>query len=137
MASAYYHAIVVALFVGSGTLVSIVMKIAFETKAAGRDEEEKKFNKPWCAMFLMCLAMSSVLLKYAYDQRRARARSLFDHCQSQMPIRTLALKIATPAFLQLFGTFLQAAGLMWISVSVYQMLQSSIIIFSAIVRFLC
>merc|ERR1719454_2569021 len=135
MASAYYHAIVVALFVGSGTLVSIVMKIAFETKAAGRDEEEKKFNKPWCAMFLMCLAMSSVLLKYAYDQRRARARSLVT--QSQMPIRSLALKVATPAFLQLFGTFLQAAGLMWISVSVYQMLQSSIIIFSAIVRFLC
>lgn len=54
---------------------------------------------------------------------------------SQFSASTVAFKTAIPAFLCLFGTFLQAAGLIFLPVSVYQMLASSIIMFSAIVRF--
>jgi drug/metabolite transporter (DMT)-like permease len=136
MVSAYYHVLVVFLFVGSGTLVSLIMNVAFDTQAEGRNGEDKKFKKPWCAMVLMCLAMSSVLLKYVWDRRRALARAPVEAASAGISKRSLALKIATPAFIQLLGTFLQSASLLWVPVSVYQMLQASIILFSALVRYL-
>lgn len=132
MASPFYVASIIGLFVGAGTLTSIVLNVTFKTEVKGRDGEQKEFKKPWCAMLLMCLAMSSTLLKWWFDRRRS-ARTLDD---SGSNMKTVAFKITIPAFLSVFGTFLQAAGLMWTPVSVYQMLQSSIIIFSAIIRFL-
>jgi len=118
----------------SGTLTSIVMKIAFDQTVVGRDGVEKKFKKPWCVMLLMCLAMAVPLLKYAYEKHRDRAAR--NVVTPDVSMRKVALRISVPAFLCVFGTFLQAAGLMWIPVSIYQMLQSSVIIFSALIRFL-
>lgn len=129
MASACHQAIVTAIFVGSGTLVSIVMKITFDMTAPDKDGTQRKFHKPWCAMLLMCCAMASLLFKYAHDKRHGA------RCITGATVCRVALKIAVPSFLQLFGTFLQAAGLMWTPVSVYQMLTSATVIFSAMIRY--
>merc|ERR1712151_703120 len=79
----------------------------------------------------MCIAMMSVLLKWWLDQHRG-ARSLSG---SGIPWRKAGMKLAVPGFLSTFGTFVQAVGLLMIPVSIYQMLMSSNIIFSAIIRF--
>jgi len=134
MVSACFHSSVVAVLVSSGTLTSIVMKIAFDQTGVGRDGVEKKFKKPWCGMLLMCLAMAVPLLKY-YAYERHRDRAARDAIPPEVSMRQVGLRISVPAFFCVFGSFLQAAGLMWIPVSIYQMLQSSVIIFSALIRF--
>jgi hypothetical protein len=140
MVSSFFQSSVVTVMVSSGTLVSIVMKILYDTTAVGRDGVEKKFKKPWCAMMLMSLAMATTLLKFAYERRRDRAAAARDVTTTTTEVvgslRMVALRIAIPAFLCLFGTFLQSCALLWIPVSIYQMLQSSVIIFAALVRFL-
>merc|ERR1719446_1324999 len=55
-------------------------------------------------MVLMCLAMSSVLLKYVWDRRRALARAPVEAAAlngAGISKRSLALKIGAPAFIQL------------------------------------
>jgi len=104
----------------SGTLNSIVLKLAYQTPSRGSDTSEIHFfHKPWFMSLVMFFAMLCALPLY-YAMRTYRP----------IPLRTW-LVVCVPSVCDLFGSSMQQVGLIFTPVSVFQMLKGSILLFSA------
>ena len=104
----------------SGTLNSIVMKLAYQTAAHGCDVSEiHYFHKPWFMSLVMFLAMLCALPMY-YLSRGYRP----------LAWKTW-LSVSIPSVCDLLGSSMQQVGLIFTPVSVFQMLKGSILLFSA------
>jgi hypothetical protein len=104
----------------SGTLNSIVMKLAYQTATGGIDETDIHFfHKPWFMSLVMFVAMLCALPLY-YIQNKIKPLSL-----------KTWLIVSIPSFCDLIGSSMQQVGLIFTPVSIYQMLKGSILLFSA------
>jgi hypothetical protein len=109
-----------ALGLLSGTLNSIVMKIAYQTATSGSDPQDVHFfHKPWFMSLVMFVAMLCALPLY-YMQRSRKSLNL-----------KTWLIVSIPSFCDLLGSSMQQVGLIFTPVSIYQMLKGSILLFSA------
>lgn len=104
----------------SGTLNSIVMKLAYQTATGGSDASDIHFfHKPWFMSLVMFVAMLCALPLF-YMQRSRKPLSL-----------KTWLIVSIPSFCDLIGSSMQQVGLIFTPVSIYQMLKGSILLFSA------
>lgn len=96
---------------------------------------QKKFNKPWHVNLYMFLGEGTLLLAYGIQRRARRLAALT--AREPMVGRDEGAKLpfyvfAVPAFCDVFGTGLAAMGQMYLDSAIWQMLRSSIIVFSAL-----
>jgi drug/metabolite transporter (DMT)-like permease len=105
-----------------------------------------KFNKPWQTNMYMFIGEASLIVVYGITRRARLARSSGETSLSpysveqglvaapaeKLPLYTFAI----PAFCDVFGTGLASVGMQYMDSAIWQMLRSSIIIFSAILSVL-
>jgi len=145
--------VIAMLLLGSYNTLST--KLQFQTCAPTTDPAafgglqgcpagQAKYNKPWLNNMYMFIGEASLMIAYlaTNGQRRARAlqlaesgcgalhpeQGLLEHAPRKTPFYTFAI----PAFCDVFGTGLATVGMQYMDSAVWQMLRSSIIIFSAI-----
>jgi drug/metabolite transporter (DMT)-like permease len=109
-----------ALGLLSGTLNSIVMKLAYQTASFGNDPTDVHFfHKPWFMSMVMFLAMLCALPLFYMQKDRKK-----------LSMKTWMI-VSIPSFCDLIGSSMQQVGLIFTPVSIYQMLKGSILLFSA------
>lgn len=132
-----------ALMIISGALISIFSKIMYQTSAINIHGKEVLFEKPWFqdwAMFVgEIIVFFPEFVRYSYvklQKKNIKYADLInnnkDEVSSPKKRDWTWLKITIPAACDSFATILMNVALIWISVSIWQMLRGSIIIFSAI-----
>eukprot|EP00744_Colponema_vietnamica_P008216 GILI01011743.1.p1 GENE.GILI01011743.1~~GILI01011743.1.p1 ORF type:complete len:445 (+),score=121.81 GILI01011743.1:111-1445(+) len=138
------------LFIGGlifGTITSICTKLQFQTESIGIDGTAKLFEKPWFTSLWMFTSMSAAMPLYWYEQYRKRRQvkekktpllGPDNHStptvQEEEPEVTLRTYIAMlgPSLFDLIASTLAQIGLLFTTVSVYQMLKGALLIFSAL-----
>ena len=104
----------------SGTLNSIVMKLSYQTAAAGAEAADVHFfHKPWFMSLVMFVAMLCALPMFYLSQPK------------RVPCLKTWLIVSIPSVCDLVGSSMQQVGLIFTPVSIYQMLKGSILLFSA------
>ena len=104
----------------SGTLNSIVMKLSYQTAAAGAEAADVHFfHKPWFMSLVMFGAMLCALPMFYLSQPK------------RVPCLKTWLIVSIPSVCDLVGSSMQQVGLIFTPVSIYQMLKGSILLFSA------
>jgi len=111
----------------------------------GCPEGHVKFNKPWLSNLFMFMGESTLLIVYNATRRARAARQLqaaqasrasdgatTELIASQRTAKLPLYIFAVPAFCDVFGTGLAMVGMQYMDSAIWQMLRSSIIIFSAI-----
>lgn len=97
---------------------------------------QKLWAKPWLQNILMFFGEASLLVVYAITRKRPVV-SPTDPAGGSSPAgarpQTPFYIFAIPAFCDVFGTGLAAVSMLYLDATIWQMLRSSIIIFSAIV----
>ena len=135
------------LIVVCGTASTITSKLQYEVRSRGfehchyddRITRRCPFTKPYFQTLVMKVAMSTCLL-IAWVARRCRrkptgelAEALLDNeAPRQTPDRSAILAVAAPAFTDLLQTALAQAGLLFVSLSTYQMTRGSVVVFTCI-----
>ncbi|KAH7821527.1 putative Integral membrane protein [Monocercomonoides exilis] len=138
----------VALMMIFGTGTMVAAKLLLNTKTPGMDGQVKKFSKAIYQSILMFFAMSmcypwyqiSELLMPTKREKQPGDYSVNSQNDLQHPSSsskgksniTGLIMIALPALCDLLATTLMTTGLIFIKVSVMQMLRGSMVIFSAI-----
>eukprot|EP00930_Biecheleria_cincta_P068829 TRINITY_DN56656_c0_g1_i1.p1 TRINITY_DN56656_c0_g1~~TRINITY_DN56656_c0_g1_i1.p1 ORF type:complete len:491 (-),score=70.24 TRINITY_DN56656_c0_g1_i1:26-1402(-) len=156
----YFLIVVMLVFGSSNTLIQkfayqtcapTLPGSATPTTTIGPDapcrEGEILYNHPWLMNSFMFLGEASLLVAYNLPSSRARRALRLQQSGSgvdataRMPLSgasgTAGRKpplylYAIPAFCDVFGTGLASAGMLYIDSAIWQMLRSSIIVFSAI-----
>lgn len=131
----------------SGTGCSLTSKMLLTCVSTGKTGEQQPFEQPLFQSWLMFVAMTCALpvhFAYEWHQRRAasaeraaltrpiNASSPFP-AKGGMPAWTYFI-LAVPACFDLVATVLCMFGLMYISVSVYQLLRGACIVFVALMK---
>lgn len=98
---------------------------------------EKTFDKPWLVNMYMFIGEACLLLVYRMTRKKAppgsgSAAVPLDRAGAVAETRVPFYMFAIPAFCDVFGTGLAAVGQTYLDSAIWQMLRSSIIIFSAI-----
>ena len=139
-----------------GTVVTIDLKIMYETEGTGLGDVKKAFAKPWFSAFAMFMGMSLSLFAYAAQcaweaYQTAQQRTVADAQLRQgllaadgtkeqaakeerapfFSLKTFA-KAALPASCDLMATGLQAVGLVYVSASIYSIFRGANILMTAI-----
>lgn len=137
-----WKVILITAFLLTGTLTSISNKMMLETKVSPADgEPPKKFNKPWFQVWGMFLGMTLIgplmAMHRAYKSAGGgELRPLVAVEGSSAPsMGKVILMVCGPAVCDLLATFFQNVGLVFCSVSIWQMMRGSIAIFSAAQRY--
>ena len=108
----------------SGTLNSIVMKLAYQTTSHSTlaDSEVHFFHKPWFMSLVMFLAMLCALPLYYLFSPSSPSK--------HMSLKTWLI-VSIPSACDLLGSSMQQVGLIFTPVSIFQMLKGSILLCSA------
>ncbi|CAD7922278.1 unnamed protein product [Amoebophrya sp. A25] len=133
-----------------GSINSITLKICYQTQVEGMDGRDEQYEKPWFFSFVMFLACLCALPVYYAGrmidemQRRKSAPGVAsgmrpdelsvasaDESTSDPVTREIFFYLLLPSMCDLLGTSLQQMGLCVTTVSVFQMLKGSILLFSA------
>ena len=135
---------------------------SYQTQSIGRDGQYHHFEKPWFSNFIMFLGMSFLFFKFEVDilviiksrwmlaltiARSRRILSLlirfcfvFISCftpsneENKRPQRSVYYKVLYPAVCDFLASFIMFVGLLWIPVSIWQMIRGSIILFTGLIR---
>jgi len=119
------HAFAVTGMLLLGTCTSVSMKVMLQLKSAGYMGIEHNYDKPFMQSILMFFAMSfSFFIGKCWDPEKKGDR----------PASSLRSQIivSIPSAFDLFASTLMTFGLIFINVSIFQMLRGSMVIFSAI-----
>lgn len=107
-----------------GTFYSIIQKVMLQFKSVGYDNVTHTFDKPFIQTFLMAIAMMvSLIVRRFWDSNGKPT--------GPTPLKT-RLILSIPATCDLITTTLNIFGLIYINVSIFQMLRGAQIIFTAI-----
>jgi len=121
---------IIAFLLGllAGTGSSITIKIVYMMSAIGIDGEIRKFEKPLSTTLIMFLAMSFALPLHFFYQKffNSQERPKFD----PKVLRILII----PASFDLLGTILSGIGLLYTTVSVFQLVRCTVIIITAFLK---
>eukprot|EP00397_Hematodinium_sp_SG-2012_P017606 GEMP01018012.1.p1 GENE.GEMP01018012.1~~GEMP01018012.1.p1 ORF type:complete len:402 (+),score=61.52 GEMP01018012.1:150-1355(+) len=115
-----------------GTINSLTIKFSYQTKAIGINGQNEYFHKPWFSTLVMFISMSCALPIHFYCNRKLPHHQVPDEVQDTKITARLTWAVFFPSMCDLLGTSLQQIGLIYIDLSVYQMLKGSILLFSAI-----
>ncbi|GAB9464568.1 Drug transporter [Globisporangium polare] len=132
------EAIVFTLGLISGTGTTLTGKILYGIDSVGLDGEVKKFEKPIFQTWLMFFAMVFALpIQWGYHWHverkwRATARNGMKY-RYKIP-RKMYFLLALPAAFDLLATFLANLGLLYVTVSVFQLMKCTVIIFVALLK---
>eukprot|EP01107_Rhizomastix_libera_P004547 TRINITY_DN175_c0_g1_i3.p1 TRINITY_DN175_c0_g1~~TRINITY_DN175_c0_g1_i3.p1 ORF type:complete len:373 (+),score=112.80 TRINITY_DN175_c0_g1_i3:29-1147(+) len=122
-----------------GTATAVSMKMQLEMECTGYGEQRHAFDKPFFQSIAMFLAMSLALpIQTVFDAKKKKdaqykplSDSIQDTDKSEKPSASV-LVVMIPCIFDLVGSTMMTFGLIYISVSVMQMLRGSMVIFSAI-----
>jgi len=108
-----------------GTATSVCMKIMLAVRAPGYMGIEHDFDKPFMQSILMFFGMSfAIFIAKCWDPEKKGERP--------PSTRRQIIMASIPSSFDLFASTLMTFGLIYINVSVFQMLRGSMVIFSAI-----
>lgn len=108
----------------SGAFYSMTSKITLQQKSTGYNNVEHEFDKPFTQTLLMTIAMMFSLVVRRFWDSNGKG----PHPPTPFKIRLI---LAVPALCDLITATLNIFGLYYINLSIYQMLRSSQIIFTA------
>ncbi|EER15063.1 conserved hypothetical protein [Perkinsus marinus ATCC 50983] len=118
----------------AGSANSIIEKMMFQSSGIGIDGMTHFFQKPWYMSLVMFVAMLLALPMYYCLRQKSDKRpsnTLPESGSSNIGLR-MCFTVCIPSIFDLLGSSLQAIGLVYTPVSVYQMLKGSILLFSAL-----
>ncbi|KAJ5074434.1 solute carrier family 35 member f6 [Anaeramoeba ignava] len=118
-----------------GTVLICIEKSTFQTTSKGVDEKNHLFEKPWFQSDLMFLGLFSLMIFYLTFQRFQKKRGYDGYLNIEKPkpkIYWIILKISFPAICDIIVAVLLNLALLWIPASSWQMLRSSVVIFTSI-----
>lgn len=112
-----------------GTMCSLLAKLIYSVEAPSRFGGTAPFEKPWFQVLAMFLGMS-VCIVLDFPRRRAPAsdsesQPLLPGSPSTPPPAQSVWIIGLPTLLDLFATACGTTGLLYTTVSVYQMLRGA------------
>jgi len=152
-------AVLIVAMLMLGSYNTLNMKLQFQTCAPSSDASalredghagcpvgQTKYNKPWLNTMFMFIGEASLLLAYGVSSRHTvRVVQPDVSSERHLPLavelglpadaapRTVPLYMfAIPALCDVFGTGLATVGMQYMDSAIWQMLRSSIIIFSAL-----
>jgi len=134
--------LVVGGFVAAGTCSTVLSKILFQLRAYGDDGIEKNFGKPLFQNTGMFVGMSLCLLVFEIN---ARFFAMKSGAGEKQPLLggpapgadwRVYYVVIVPAICDFIATYMMNVGLLWINASVWQMLRGSIVLFSAVIRWI-
>lgn len=108
----------------SGAFYSITSKVTLQQQSTGYNNVEHEFDKPFMQTLLMTIAMMFSLVVRRFWDSNGKG----PHPPTPFKIRLI---LAVPALCDLITATLNIFGLYYINLSIYQMLRSSQIIFTA------
>ncbi|KAG9410590.1 hypothetical protein AC1031_018618 [Aphanomyces cochlioides] len=135
-------AVVFSLGLLTGTGTTLMSKVMYDIDTIGLDGETRKFEKPIFQTMLMFAAMVFALpIQWIYHwnlehqwHAKGGASSGFKR-PARIPMRTYFI-LALPAAFDLLGTYLANLGLLYVTVSVFQLMKCTVIIFVALLKVL-
>ena len=110
-----------------GTCYSITQKVLLQQSSEGYAGKVHKFDKPFTQCLLMITAMMLILIVRRFWDSTGKGP------HPPTPFRT-RLILAIPASLDLTTTTLNIFGLIYVNVSIYQMLRGALIVFTSILN---
>ncbi|CAK4085302.1 unnamed protein product [Aphanomyces euteiches] len=135
-------AVVFSLGLLTGTGTTLMSKVMYDIDTIGLDGETRKFEKPIFQTMLMFAAMVFALpIQWIYHwnlehQWHAKGGALSGFKRpARIPMRTYFI-LALPAAFDLLGTYLANLGLLYVTVSVFQLMKCTVIIFVALLKVL-
>ncbi|KAG7395071.1 hypothetical protein PHYBOEH_004268 [Phytophthora boehmeriae] len=132
------EALVFGMGLITGTGTTLTGKILYGVDSVGLDGEVKKFEKPIFQTWLMFLAMVFALpihWAYHYYVERQWRRNNRNGMKYRYRIpRKMYFLLALPAAFDLLGTFVANLGLLYVTVSVFQLMKCTVIIFVAMLK---
>ena len=116
-----------------GTFSTLSSKVMYGMSSVDSEGHLKLFQKPLMQTFLMFLAMVIALpIHYVMEAyKRSNDKSIK---KTQVPMKTYFI-LCLPAITDLTATALCMVGLLYVSVSVYQLVRCTVIIFVAILKY--
>ncbi|KAE9044551.1 hypothetical protein PR003_g1957 [Phytophthora rubi] len=131
------EALVFGMGLITGTGTTLTGKILYGVDSVGLDGEVKKFEKPIFQTWLMFLAMVFALpIHWAYHyhvERQWRRNRNGMKYRYRIP-RKMYFLLALPAAFDLLATFVANLGLLYITVSVFQLMKCTVIVFVALLK---
>ncbi|CCI42625.1 unnamed protein product [Albugo candida] len=132
------EALVFGLGLVTGTGTTLIAKVLYNIDSIGLSGELKKFEKPIFQTWLMFLAMVFALpihwvYRWHVERKWSRPSSRPLKFRYRIPRRTYFL-LAFPALFDLIATWFANIGLMYVTVSVFQLLKCTVIIFVALLK---
>ena len=145
MVSKVWAAFGIGIFFGS--LNSLVLKTMYQQNGLREDGSHGLFFKPWAMTAAMFIAMLLAFPAYFYLQRRKAPSAdekttplLNTDAIEEEPCNGITPRLVAilwiPSVADLLGTVLQQIGLLYTTVSVFQMLKGSVMFFSAVMSVL-
>ena len=146
----YYQPLVFLAGVLMGTGSTITVKVMYGMQAVGLTGDLQRFEKPLLTTWIMFIAMTIALpMHYVMEWRQHRQAAEYIRLKGAaggaggggaevrapepVPWRTLML-LVIPSCFDLLGTALASIGLLFTTVSVYQLVRCSVIIVTAILK---
>ena len=145
----YYQPLVFLAGVLMGTGSTITVKVMYGMEAVGLSGELQRFEKPLLTTWVMFIAMTIALpMHYLVEWRQHKQAAEYNRLKGAagggaageevrapepVPWRTLML-LVIPSCFDLLGTGLASIGLLFTTVSVYQLVRCSVIIVTAILK---
>jgi drug/metabolite transporter (DMT)-like permease len=124
MADTIFVVSVVGLLI-FGCASSVSMKVMLQLDAPGYNNERHNYDKPFMQSFLMFFGMMfSLIIAKIWDPEAKGTRP-------PSSLRQIVI-VGIPASFDMVASTLMTFGLIWINVSVFQMLRGSMVIFSTI-----
>lgn len=142
MSCGIQEAIVFGMGMLTGTGTTLTGKVMYQIDAIGIDGSTKKFEKPifqtWGMFLAMIFALPIHYLYTWYVHRAYHAKNGYEKVGASLPPPAVPLRtyflLAVPAAFDLIATFLANVGLMYVTVSVFQLMKCTVIIFVAILK---
>ncbi|GJQ13292.1 hypothetical protein GpartN1_g5083.t1 [Galdieria partita] len=114
-----------------GTITSLLAKIIFGVPSLGIDGQLKEFRKPLFETFAMFYGMSFCFVLDILQRKRLESNSELAEKNSKNQHHSI-LVIWFPAAFDLVATVCMCTGLLYTTVSVYQMLRGAMLVFTAL-----
>ncbi|KAH9144582.1 hypothetical protein AeRB84_011471 [Aphanomyces euteiches] len=129
-------AVVFSLGLLTGTGTTLMSKVMYDIDTIGLDGETRKFEKPIFQTMLMFAAMVFALpIQWIYHWNLEHQWHAKVKRPARIPMRTYFI-LALPAAFDLLGTYLANLGLLYVTVSVFQLMKCTVIIFVALLKVL-
>jgi drug/metabolite transporter (DMT)-like permease len=111
-----------------GTASSIVIKLLYQLSAVDSTGSTSRFEKPMALTFIMFVAMAAALPIYALQQ-------WFKPAAERVSVQPrVLLWLIIPSFFDLLGTNFAQIGLLYTTVSYFQLLRCTVIVVTAFLK---